>query len=523
MKLIQKIGSRQESKSSIKTKQFGLFECPVCKEHVEKPLSHGRKNKTCGKKECKKVVFTNNRPDTSEYRKEPIISTLPYYSSISSYHNRIINSKYIELSDELKDLRKFIYITYAQYATVRELYPQVPVSIIAKDNAKLITKDNYEFVASQDELVTDDIFVGDFTYCCRKLIHELSVSYAVANQTIKKVTSDYVEKCLITKYGSKLKTLVVSAADYTKAYHIIVHNKSRSQSDTLYMMKSADHIKIGITNDVDKRISSIRTSTPFEVELIGSWKFCENSVYRIEQFIHKQYASENIKLEWFKLTDAQVEEIKNSLNSSTIVDDLAESERLLREEAVNTLVAKNQEMVKSRIDSYEESKRKAREANKKPVIETIHEYGDARFAHDRTNQIEAITTHGMVGTAIYTAWQTVKKIYGISKEWAQFEQFMKDIGAEYDTFAAEDIARVYPVDTANPAGPTNYVIKAKKDHIVKSAVARSVLQLKDGEIVAEYSSVTEAAKSVNGIATKISAVCKGNRKSHAGYEWKYLY
>ena len=108
MKLIQKIGSRQESKSSIKTKQFGLFECPVCKEHVEKPLSHGRKNKTCGKKECKKAVFTNNRPDTSEYRKEPIISTLPYYSSISSYHNRIINSKYIELSDELKDLRKFV-------------------------------------------------------------------------------------------------------------------------------------------------------------------------------------------------------------------------------------------------------------------------------------------------------------------------------------------------------------------------------------------------------------------------------
>ena len=173
--------------------------------------------------------------------------------------------------------------------------------------------------------------------------------------------------------------------------------------------------------------------------------------------------------------------------------------------------------------NYEESKRKAREANKKPVIETIHEYGDARFAHDRSNQIEATTTHGMVGTAIYTAWQTVKKIYGVSKEWSQFEQFMKDIGAEYDTFAEEDIARVYPVDTANPAGPTNYVIKAKKDHIVKSAVARSVLQLKEGEMVAEYNSVTEAAKSVNGIASKISAVCKGNRKSHAGYEWKYLY
>ena len=60
MKLIQKIGSRQESKNSTKTTQFGLFECPVCKEHVEKPLSHGRKNKTCGKKECRKATETQD-------------------------------------------------------------------------------------------------------------------------------------------------------------------------------------------------------------------------------------------------------------------------------------------------------------------------------------------------------------------------------------------------------------------------------------------------------------------------------
>ena len=45
--------------------------------------------------------------------------------------------------------------------------------------------------------------------------------------------------------------------------------------------------------------------------------------------------------------------------------------------------------------------------------------------------------------------------------------------------------------------------------------------VKDGEVIAEYSSVTEAAKSVDGIASKISAVCKGNRKIHAGFGWVY--
>ena len=53
MKLIQKIGSRQESINSTKTKQFGLFKCPVCQEEVERPLTHGRRNKSCGKRECR--------------------------------------------------------------------------------------------------------------------------------------------------------------------------------------------------------------------------------------------------------------------------------------------------------------------------------------------------------------------------------------------------------------------------------------------------------------------------------------
>ena len=525
MKLIEKIGSKPESKNSTKTKQFGLFECPVCKEHVEKPLSHGRKNKTCGNRECRKATFINTKSDTSSYRKDPIISTLPYYSSISSYHNRLINSKYIQLSDELMELRNFITITYSSYATLREMYPQIPLSIVTTDGKSLITKDNYKFIASQDELVTPDLFINEFVYCCRRLMYELDVTYAVANQAIKTVTSNYSEKQLVTKFGNSLKTLIVNSDEYNKAYARIKHNKNRSKSDTLYMIKCADHIKIGITNDVNKRLTSIRTSTPFEVTLVASWKFCENSVYSIEQYIHKKYKDSNVKLEWFKLTEKQVLEIVSSLSNDKLVKELAGAEAKSHAAKMDSLLSANKKLIQDKINTYEQQKADAREANKKPVIETVHE-DDERFAHDRTNQIKATTTHGMSHTELYKAWQTMKKTYGVCADWEDFRGFQEIVAEEFaeleeSMLTKRDVPRVYPIDTECLVGPQNYQIKRVKDHKVKSAVARAVLQLKDGEVIAEHSSVTDAAKAVNGLASKISAVCKGKRKTHAGFAWEY--
>ena len=58
MELLQEIGKRQYGSS---TRSFGLFECPVCKTKVEKSLSHGKRDKNCGSKECRKATFEPNR------------------------------------------------------------------------------------------------------------------------------------------------------------------------------------------------------------------------------------------------------------------------------------------------------------------------------------------------------------------------------------------------------------------------------------------------------------------------------
>lgn len=54
-----------------------------------------------------------------------------------------------------------------------------------------------------------------------------------------------------------------------------------------------------------------------------------------------------------------------------------------------------------------------------------------------------------------------------------------------------------------------------------TVLSKPVLQLKNGVIVKEYNSINEAAK-INGFSPiAICKVCKGERKNHKGYMWRY--
>lgn len=514
MKLIQKTGSNPESVNSTRTKQFGLFECPVCKEHVEKPLSHGRRNKSCGKRECKKATFSNpnniGNPGKSVYINNNLVksrNSLRYFAGFRAWYNRL-NKKLINPS--IDTIEKAADMLYVEYEITKMQYPNQRIELSLKDLTKPITKENAYFTISAKSTGTNPN---------KYYLNKLNKFSGLSVKNILKLVEE-TQLDLVKNYNELLEKAIIENYSHSR------------QTEYLYLIKGGEYTKIGVAENPDKRLKEISTGCPFKPEIIAT-KQLGKLCYLVERYLHIKYVDKSTNGEWFELEEADIEYIKSTPEEQLVKDaamtiaknkqEYVESTRVYNDEdKLNKLRLEAEERYIKACENYEESKRQAREANKKPVVETVHEW-DERFEHDRTNQIEAITTHGMVGTAIYAAWQTVKKVYGVSEEWTQFEQFMKDIGAEYDTFAAEDIARIYPVDAANPVGPTNYVIKAKKNHIVKSAVARSVVQLKDGEMVAEYNSVTEAAKSVNGIATKISAVCKGNRKSHAGYEWKYLY
>src|SRR3989304_3190954 len=63
MKLIRKLGSRL-SKNGYK-QSYGIFWCDFCKQEVEKTLSHGYRDKSCG---CRKGCIKHGETDTRLYK-----------------------------------------------------------------------------------------------------------------------------------------------------------------------------------------------------------------------------------------------------------------------------------------------------------------------------------------------------------------------------------------------------------------------------------------------------------------------
>ena len=59
---------------------------------------------------------------------------------------------------------------------------------------------------------------------------------------------------------------------------------------------------------------------------------------------------------------------------------------------------------------------------------------------------------------------------------------------------------------------------------IKTGKIRAVQQinLQTGEIIATYKNASEAARQIGTAATSISAVCRGERKSHRGFGWRYI-
>jgi group I intron endonuclease len=69
---------------------------------------------------------------------------------------------------------------------------------------------------------------------------------------------------------------------------------------------------------------------------------------------------------------------------------------------------------------------------------------------------------------------------------------------------------------------TEETIQKLKSRSQCGANAIPVLQLDmDGNVIARYDNVTLASESVNGDTSTIVKVCKGKRKQHKGYLWKY--
>lgn len=83
--------------------------------------------------------------------------------------------------------------------------------------------------------------------------------------------------------------------------------------DYLYIMESIQdnntNYKIGVTNNLEKRIKNIRTGNPYPVNYIYTEK--NKNSYKLEKWLHSQFSKNKLEGEWF--TGLTYKEIRNKI------------------------------------------------------------------------------------------------------------------------------------------------------------------------------------------------------------------
>lgn len=80
-----------------------------------------------------------------------------------------------------------------------------------------------------------------------------------------------------------------------------------SEPSFLYCIKSGPYFKVGITSDLDKRMSTIQAHNPFRLTAVFCKKMLKRHVRFVEMEIHKALAPWHHHGEWFT---APLDEIK---------------------------------------------------------------------------------------------------------------------------------------------------------------------------------------------------------------------
>lgn len=75
----------------------------------------------------------------------------------------------------------------------------------------------------------------------------------------------------------------------------------------LYLIQCNEYTKIGISENVSRRLADLRTHNPYDLKVLASFEF--PSAIVAEAAIHAQYEPFRVRNEWFRLDENQIQEI----------------------------------------------------------------------------------------------------------------------------------------------------------------------------------------------------------------------
>lgn len=72
----------------------------------------------------------------------------------------------------------------------------------------------------------------------------------------------------------------------------------------IYVIQDGDCVKIGHTNDVDKRLWLLQIGNPRKLTLLKAWK--TTTAQLEEECLHEKYDAWRVRGEWFKLPESEL-------------------------------------------------------------------------------------------------------------------------------------------------------------------------------------------------------------------------
>lgn len=133
---------------------------------------------------------------------------------------------------------------------------------------------------------------------------------ALSNETVRN-RSDALRETMIDH--KKVADLVKVNGKWDLSFFIpsqpaFKYDDMEGKRGMLYAMQCREFCKIGLTTDLNKRFKGIVSGTPFEVTLVGKKTVQLHGLAYAEAWMHKQFAAERVKNEWFKITPEQASE-----------------------------------------------------------------------------------------------------------------------------------------------------------------------------------------------------------------------
>ena len=93
-------------------------------------------------------------------------------------------------------------------------------------------------------------------------------------------------------------------------------SKARSRSDQMYVIreKGTSYVKVGITNNVERRLRTLQTANPHDLELVYFFNGPPRTIKGYERIIHKKLKAmgRHIRGEWFFIHPNELEDVLTS-------------------------------------------------------------------------------------------------------------------------------------------------------------------------------------------------------------------